>query len=190
MKNNTWNWIILLAVAIAATWYLSSSTSAVVGIQPSVITTPQGTPSGTAAKTTGGAKVNPSAPAPVGKPSIAKMQGIGTVAFLSTFREPLICTITTTGISKRTASLYLTDGKFRVNFATASVISDGLYLYTWKSGALTGLKLLAGSSVSGSVIASNGGFDPGSDLSFACAKWAENDSLLVPPASVSFSNTL
>ena len=71
-----------------------------------------------------------------------------------------------------------------------SMIHDGEYLYAWTSGASKGLKLPAASSVSGSAIASNGGFDLSTDLSFACNPWTENTSVFTPPASISFSNTL
>jgi hypothetical protein len=70
------------------------------------------------------------------------------------------------------------------------MISDGTYLYTWKSGAANGLKLLSSSSVSGSAMASNGGFDPGTSVSFECNPWAENVGIFTPPSTVTFSNSL
>ncbi len=84
--------------------------------------------------------------------------------------------------------MYVADGEMRVNFAHTSMIDDGAYFYAWTDGASQGLKLLAASSASGSAIAANGGFDPASNISFACNPWTANMSVFVPPASISFSN--
>jgi hypothetical protein len=193
MNTKMLNWIILAIVVICAIWFIATlprggqqtptATSTTVTSTTTVRTAPSTNP-----VTQGGQKPGP---APVKKPAAipANLQGIGTVANLIDFHMPLACSMTTTGSVKRSGSLFLAERKYRVDFPTASMINDGSYLYVWKTGATSGLKLLSSLAVSGSVMATNGGFDPATDITYACAPWLENPSFFVPPASVLFSNT-
>ena len=126
---------------------------------------------------------------PVQKPPVAaKISGITPLAYLFSLKQSLLCAIQTTDSYRRSGTMYVADGEMRVNFAHTSMIDDGTYFYAWTDGASQGLKLLAASSASGSAIAGNGGFDPTSNISFACNPWTANMNVFVPPASVSFSN--
>jgi hypothetical protein len=194
MNTKTLNWIILGIVVVCAIWYIATLPGAD-NQQPLTATSTTFT-STTTVPTTSSTKpaqgAQKASPAPVKKPATvtANLQGIGTVEYLFSLRMPLMCSVTTTGTVRRSGALYVAERKFRLNFQTASMINDGSYLYVWKTGAAKGLKLLAAASVSGNAMAANGGFDPGTDLSFACAAWTENPSFFVPPSSVAFANTL
>ncbi len=187
-----------MAVIVAASaWYVfSRNPNGSGGNPPVATTTPTSLPalqgksmpapvpatksgSGTAQRTT------------VPAPAPAKASGVTPLSYIFSLKQSLVCSIRTTGTSiQRSGTMYIADGEMRANFTSSSMIDDGTYLYVWQGGASKGLKLLAASSASGSAIASNGGFDPSTPLSFACNSWTKNASLFTPPASVSFSNSL
>ncbi|MDE1944624.1 MAG: hypothetical protein KGH97_04000 [Patescibacteria group bacterium] len=119
------------------------------------------------------------------------MVGVTPVSYLLGLKDSLVCSIKTTGSSaQRSGTLYVADGELRADLTGATMISDGAYLYEWQKGATKGLKLPATSSVAGSAIAANGGFDLATPLSFACNPWTTDASFFTPPDSVSFSNSL
>lgn len=130
---------------------------------------------------------------PVTKKSVAapaKVRGIGPLSYLVGLKQPLSCTVQTMSGIKRSGTLYVASGKVRINFTDSGMIADGTSLYAWISGATQGVKLPSNSSVSGSVIATNGGIDPAIDISYACNPWVENTSYFIPPTSISFSSSL
>lgn len=124
--------------------------------------------------------------------------GVGSVSYLLSLNQSLICTIKAlSAYTKRSGTIYVAKGEMRGNFVSyingvltsTSMVDDGKYLYVWVNNALTGLKLLAASGVSGSAIASNGGLDLAASLSFGCNPWTENPNVFVPPTAISFSST-
>ena len=127
-----------------------------------------------------------STPAPVPTKPTAKTAGIASLSFLLGLKQPLICSVKTMSGPARSGTAYVAMGMARANFTSSSMIDDGTYLYAWTNGAATGLKLLAASSVSGSAIASNGGVDLATNLSFSCNPWITDTSFFVQPSSVSF----
>ncbi|HUX80886.1 MAG TPA: hypothetical protein VMV38_01020, partial [Candidatus Paceibacterota bacterium] len=98
----------------------------------------------------------------------AKMVGIGSLSYLLSLKEPLVCSVKIMSGFARSGTLYVAGGSARADFTNSSMIDDGAYLYAWVTGATTGIKLLAPLSVSGSAIANNGGIDPATNLSFSC----------------------
>lgn len=182
---------IVVAIVLGGAWVFFGSSSGGNGNVPSTATTTlqaSTTPQKTA-QTTYRAPAKSPAWHPVQKPPVAaKISGITPLAYLFSLRQPLLCAIQTTDSYRRSGTMYIADGKMRVNFPHTSMIDDGMYFYVWTDGASQGLKLLAASSASGSAIASNGGFDPATNISFACNPWTANMSVFAPPASVSFSN--
>ena len=174
---------------LSGAWIFFGSSSGGGGsTAPTATTTPQAS---TSPQQTTGYRAPAKSPAwhPVQKPPVAaKISGITPLAYLFSLKQSLLCAIQTTDSYKRSGTMYVADGKMRVNFARTSMIDDGMYFYAWTDGAAQGLRLLAASSASGSAIAGSGGFDPASNISFACNPWTANMSVFVPPASVSFSN--
>lgn len=187
-------WSVVAIIVLVSVWYvfLSGSGGGGLGLPIATTTAPTNTQtqqgSNNPPRTHTGQSTTPSKPV---TPTSAKVVGITPVSYLFSLKEPLVCSFKTTGTSaQRSGTLYVADGKMRANLATATMLDDGMYLYVWASGATSGLKLLAASSVSGSAMASNGGFDLATPLSFACNPWTKDASVFVPPSSVSFSNTL
>ena len=199
--NLTWIFVAVLVVGVAALLIISRFGNG----QPS----PASTATTTAATTTEAAATSSAAvPArgtsrtttrPAATVMAPKVAGVGPLSYLFTFKEPLVCSAKTTSpYAKRSGMVYVSGGELRGNFSgyvngvltDTSMIDDGTYLYAWKSGALKGLQLPAASSAAGSAIATAGGIDPAAQVSYACNPWAENSSVFVPPASVSFSNSL
>lgn len=187
-------WAVIAVVALGSLWYVFSSNqsgretgSPIATTTVSTSTqTQQGTNNSPPART--GQSSTPSKPP---TPTSAKIVGTTPVSYLFDLRQPLVCSIKTTGTSiQRSGTMYVADGKMRADFTNTSMIDDGTYLYAWAKGATKGLKLLAASGVSGSAIASNGGFDLVTPLSFACNPWTKDASVFVPPSSISFSNSL
>ncbi len=190
--------IVIALIAIAAlggVWYLFSNfqgepTGGATPVMPVATTT---VPTVTTVKSTPTAKVAK----PVLKNAAtlksvvpARVTGIGPVAYLFGLKQPLVCKVTTTTGYSRTGTMYIAGDQMRANFTNASMIDDGTYLYVWTIGATKGLKLLAASSASGSAIATNGGFDLATMLSYTCNSWTEDASVFTPPTSVVFSNSL
>lgn len=179
------------AVILGGAWIFFGSSSGGNGSgSPTATTTPQAS---TSPQQTAQTPYRAPAKSPVWRPApkppvAAKISGITPLAYLFSLKQPLLCAIQTTDSYKRSGTMYVANGEMRVNFARTSMIDDGTYYYAWTDGASQGLKLLAASSASGSAIAGNGGFDPASNISFACNPWTANMNVFVPPASVSFSN--
>ena len=190
MGNKKIVWVVGVAAVLGSVWYLSTNPSTESGQESPYATTTPTLPKGTTTKpptTTSGTVKTGATPKPT--PTSAKIVGVGTLSYLFSFREPLICTIKPSASVKRSGTMYIAEGKMRANFVGTSMLHDGMYLYVWTNGASTGLKLPAASSVSGSLIATKGGFDLANDLSFACNPWKTDASFFVPPSSITFSET-
>lgn len=192
--NQTIVWAVVAIVALGSLWYVFSSNLSGSGTGSPVATTTVST----STQTQQGANNPPpartgqgSTPSKPPTPTSAKIVGTTPISYLFDLRQPLVCSVKTTGTSvSRSGTMYVADGEMRADFTNTSMIDDGTYLYVWAKGATKGLKLLAASGASGSAIASNGGFDLITPLSFACNPWTKDASVFVPPSSVSFSNTL
>ncbi|MHB8660709.1 MAG: hypothetical protein ACYC75_02085 [Minisyncoccota bacterium] len=187
------SWAVVIIIVVGSAWYVfSGSPKGNGGVSPVATTTAstqQGTNTPSHSYTVKSGSTTQRIVAPVS--ASAKIIGVTTLSYLFGLKQPLVCSVRTTGTSvQRSGTMYIADGEMRANFTSSSMIDDGTYLYAWQSDASKGLKLLAASSVSGSAIASNGGFDLSTILSFACNPWAKNPSVFVPPTSVSFSNSL
>lgn len=187
--NKTVTWVVATAVVFSSAWYLSTNPSTETGQESPYATTTPTLPKDTTTKspTTSGTIKTGTAPKPTS--TSAKIVGVGTLSYLFSFRQPLICTIKPSATVKRSGTMYISEGKMRANFVGTSMLHDGTYLYVWTQGASTGLKLPAASSVSGSLIATKGGFDLANDLSFACNPWTTDATVFVPPSSIAFSET-
>ena len=184
METKTTSLILLAAVVLGGVWYLSSR--------------PMGDTAGITATTTAATTTNtvpqqttpkPSSVAsPASQPTktTAQTVGVGSLNHLLGLKQSLTCSFKTVGGTVRSGTLYVAEGKAHANLTSSSMVHDGSYLYAWMTGASTGTKLQAASSVSGSVIVGKGGIDPNGDLSFACNPWAADSSLFTPPSSVSF----
>ena len=185
MNNKTLVWLLVAVIVLAGAWYYFSNSSG-----GTVTETPVATTTPTTATTAKPAAPKVTAPA-VKKPTVttAKIVGVGTIPYLIGLKQSLLCSVKTTSGSSRSGTMYVAGGKVRGNFLTSSMIDDGTYLYAWFIGATKGLQLLAASSVSGSAIATNGGVDLATDLSFACNPWTEDASVFTPPSSVAFSSS-
>lgn len=184
MQLKTLLWLLVAAILIGG-WYFftnrpaaAPTTSVVATTTPTTVTTPVKTATRT---TTSTKKVSPVA---------AKVVGIGTIPYLISLKENLICTIKTQSGYNRAGTLYVANGKVRGNFVGSSMIDDGTHLYAWMTGAIKGIVLLAGTSASGSAIATNGGIDLATDVSFACNPWTVDTSVFTPPSSISFFSSL
>ncbi len=175
------SWILLAAVVLGGVWYLSSRPVEVTTVGPTATTTTTGAPQQTTPKPS---SVAPAAPQPT--KTTAQTVGIGSLNHLLGLKQSLTCSFKTVGGVVRSGMLYVAGGQARANLAASSMVHDGTYLYAWMTGASTGTKLLAASSVSGSAIADRGGVDPNRDLSYACNPWTVDTSLFVAPSSVSF----
>ncbi len=187
--NKTIVWVVGAAVVLGSVWCLFANYSGESDQGAPYATTTPTLPKGTTTKspTTSGTVKTGTTPKPT--PTSAKIVGVGTLSYLFSFREPLICAIKPSVSVNRSGTMYLAEGKMRANFVSTSMLHDGMYLYVWTNGASKGLKLPAASSVSGSLIATKGGFDLANDLSFACNPWKTDASLFVPPSSITFSET-
>ncbi len=183
--NKALIWAVLAIVVLAGVWYY-------------VLTQPQGGAPSPTATTTVATTSAPAAQTPVSpkktstapKVTAPKVSGYNSISYLLTQKEPLVCTMRVTSPVSRSGTIYVAGGKMRGNFGTAAMIDDGTYLYAWKSGATKGLQLLAAQSASGSAVMSLGALDLETPFSFACNAWSTDQSLFIPPASISFSNTL
>jgi hypothetical protein len=186
MKNNTLIWVLVAVVLVGGAWYFYTASSSESTSSLPVATT-------TTTTTVTQAQAAPAkTPTETKKPTStsAKVVGIGSMQFLIGLKQALVCSVKTTAGYTRTGTLYVADGKVRLNFSTTSMIDDGAHLFVWMMGAIKGLELQAASSASGSAIANNGGVDPASDLSYACNPWAVDASVFTPPATVSFFSSL
>ena len=183
-------WIGAAVIVLGCGWYFFSSPSTGNNGTELVATTTASTPKQTTSKSSS----TQSAPRPAGgstatKPAEPVMAaGVNTLAYLYSLKQPLVCSVTVGTTIKRTGTMYIADAKMRANFTTTSMIDDGSLLYVWTRGAAKGIQLSAVSSVSGSVIASNGGFDTANPFSFRCNSWTKDASVFTPPASVTFSS--
>jgi hypothetical protein len=191
--NNKILWAVFAIVVLGGVWYLSSRPQeAAETVSPAAPTTElvgtstEQTTTTTTTKTT----TTPVRTTTTKTVAPAKVTGVGPLSYLFGLKQALVCNVSTKTGVKRSGTMYVAEGKMRVNFGTSAMIDDGAYLYAWTSGASKGLKLLASGSASGSAIAMSGGFDPAYDLSYSCNPWTVNEGLFVPPASISFSNTL
>ena len=182
--NKALVWAVGVVIVLGAVWYLSAGTS---GWSDQGTYTAPTSSTGTTTKPPASGTTKPTAPKPT--PTTAKMVGVNTLAYLFNLKQPLVCAIKPSALVKRTGTMYIANGQMRANFTTTSMIDDGAFLYAWTNGATTGLKLTAGSSVSGSAIASKGGFDLVNDISYACNPWTVDASVFTPPSSISFSDS-
>ncbi len=185
-------WIVAAFIVLGCGWYLFSGSS--VGDNETVLVATT-TPSTPSRSTTTKPSTALPATRPVGsgtaspKPVMPiKAAGVNTLSYLYSLKQPLVCTVTVGTTIKHSGTMYVADAKMRANFTTTSMIDDGSYLYVWTKGATKGLQLSAVSSVSGSAIASNGGFDTANPFSFSCSNWATDATVFTPPTSVTFSN--
>lgn len=178
MDTKTMSWVLGIAVVLGGVWYLSSRPATVTTVAPTATTTP------TTAQPTAKKPSPPVAPKPT--TTTAQTVGVGPLTYLLGLKQTLVCSIKTVGGTVRSGTLYVAGGMARANLAGSTMIDDGTYLYAWMTGATTGAKLLAASSVSGSAIGGRGGVDPTADISYACNPWTADASLFVPPVSVSF----
>lgn len=188
-------WAAVAIVVLVSVWYVFLSGSGGSGLGLPIATTTAPTTTGTQQGTNNPppARTKQStAPSKPVTPTSAKVVGVTPVSYLFSLKESLACSFKTTGTSvQRSGTLYIADGAMRANLTNgATMIDDGAHIYLWGTGASKGLELLAASSVSGSAIASNGGFDLATPLSFACNPWKTDSSVFTPPSSVSFSNSL
>jgi hypothetical protein len=186
-------WAVIATIVVGSLWYVFSSGSTGSGTGSLVATTTVATSTATQKKDTGSSPTSSVKSSSTVKPTTTSAKIVGTtpISYLFDLRQPLICSVKTTGTSvQRSGTMYVADGQMRADFINTSMIDDGTYLYVWANGATKGLKLLAASGASGSAIASNGGFDLVTPLSFACNPWTKDASVFVPPAPVSFSNSL
>ncbi len=181
--NNQIVWIAVALVAFGGVWYLASnSTGEYTG--GAVATTTPFVPSTAGAPTQASKPYAPVATQPT--KTTAQTVGIGSISHLLGLRQSLVCSVKTASGAIQSGTLYVSAGMARANLANSSMIHDGSYLYAWMTGATTGTKLSAASSVSGSAIVDRGGVDPSANLSYACNPWTADTSLFVPPTSVSF----
>lgn len=178
-------WLFVAAVLIGGWYYFTNTPSASAPAAPVATTTP----ATTTPKTTTTKAAAPATKKPVAATS-AKIAGVGTIPYLISLKQDLVCTVKTMSGYSRIGTMYISGGKMRGNFAGSSMIDDGTHLYAWMTGAIKGIVLLAGTSASGSAIAINGGVDLATDLSFACNPWTIDASVFTPPSSVSFFNSL
>lgn len=184
MPNKTLLWVLAIVIVFAGGWYyfMLDPTGAVTE-PPAATSTPTVATSAPKATTKAPAAKKPAA-------TTAKIVGIGSITYLIGLKQSLVCSVKTTTGYSRSGTMYVADGKVRGNFSNSSMIDDGTYLYAWMTGAVKGLVLLAASSASGSAIATNGGIDLATDVSFACNPWAVDASVFTPPSSVSFFSSL
>lgn len=184
-------WTIVVGMVVGGVWYLlSKTTPETPGVELVATSTPT-------------TKIP--APQTVTKPAITKpahtttvpkstsnvtITGINTLSYLYELKQPLICAVTVGTTLKRSGTMYIADAKMRANFSASSMIDDGVYLYVWMKNATKGIRLSAVSSVSGSVMAGNGGFDPENPFSFSCSLWMKDASVFVPPTTVAFGTSL
>lgn len=186
MKTQTAVWIVIALAVVGAAWYYVAETV----LSGTSAGSPVATTTAPTATTTQAVKTTSKAVTPRPTATTAKVAGVNTMAYLLDLKEPLVCSVKTTTGYARSGTMYVAGGKIRANFANSSMINDGTHLFAWMTGAIKGIELLSSSSVSGSAIATNGGIDPTTDISFACNPWAVDASVFTPPASVSFFSSL
>lgn len=183
-------WIAAAIIVLGGVWYFFSSPGGNQEAVPTATTTQSGT-TPTQQTTPKPATARPAGSGTTQKPAVpTKAAGVNTLSYLYSLKLPLVCTVTVGTTVKRSGTMYVADAKMRVNFSNTSMIDDGSFLYVWTKGATKGLKLSAVSSVSGSAIAANGGFDPANPFSFSCNSWTQDAGVFTPPTSITFSNTL
>ena len=183
MNTQTVVGIVIAVIALGGVWYLASNSTG--GNTGTVATTTPFIPT----VTTASKQTTPKPSTPVTTQptkTTAQTVGVGSLSYLLGLRQSLVCSVKTTAGTLRSGTLYVSAGMARANLVGSSMIHDGTYLYAWMTGATTGTKLLAASSVSGSAIVSKGGVDPTANLSYACNPWTADTSIFVPPTSVSF----
>ncbi len=178
--------MLAIVIVFAGGWYYFMLAPTVTTESPTATSTPTATTS--VPKTTTKAPTSTTAKKPT--KTTAKIVGIGTIPYLISLKQPLVCSVKTMTGYSRSGTLYVAGEKARGNFSNSSMIDDGTHLYAWMTGAIKGLVLLAASSASGSAIATNGGIDLATDISFACNPWTVDASVFTPPSSVSFFSTL
>lgn len=176
-------WLFVAAILIGGWYYFTDRPAAVTPASPVATTTPAAATPAPAVK-----KAAPTAKKPAS--AAATTVGVGSISYLISLRQNLICTVKTLSGYTRAGTMYISGSKARGNFASSSMIDDGDHLYAWTTGAIKGLVLPASSSASGSAIATNGGIDLATDLSFACSPWTVDASVFTPPSSVSFFSSL
>ncbi|HET9641488.1 MAG TPA: hypothetical protein VFP46_01395 [Candidatus Paceibacterota bacterium] len=175
-------WIVIVLVVLGALWYLLPDVQ--IGTNAPTAATTTATTSET--KQSVQTSQTKSVTKPPVKVTAPRMAGVGPLTSLMALQQPLVCSVQTMNGVQRLGTLYLAGGKARLNFSTASMIDDGVTIYVWAKGATTGVKMAATVSSSGSVAASNGGVDPGNNLSYACNPWTEDASVFAPPTGVAF----
>lgn len=182
MNTKTIVWAVIAVVVLGGVWYFALNSSGGLGGSPTATTTLPDDTSAQTTKTSGtSAALKPTA-------TQAKIVGVGPTTHLIGLKQSLICSVTSKSGYSRTGTMYIAGGKVRANFAGTSMIDDGANLYAWTNGATTGAKVSAALSASGSVIASHGGIDLATDVSYACNPWTENASVFALPTTVAFSS--
>lgn len=132
----------------------------------------------TAVETT--SPMNPSAEAP------------RTIKELLTYTGTQQCSFSTEG---NTGQVYMSGGKMRGDFTItipqgntdSHMIVDGQTVYIWSENQTNGLKIT--SDVIGEFDTPNQAavIDPNQDMNFSCSSWTVNQSIFVPPTSITFA---
>lgn len=206
MDNKTMGWVIIAAAALLIiAWYVASNPQPTTTAPATALTVPTATTAPAAtqqqpAKTTStrtqtapAKETTQSAPAA----KIAKLAGVGSLNYLMGLKQDIACAVSTNGTTPyRSGMVYFSNGQMRADLTTtvsgqtfkSSMIDDGTYLYVWMASGTYGAKLLAASSVSGSVAASRGGIDPATNLTFGCNPWTVDTSVFAPPTDITFQS--
>lgn len=184
-------WILAAIVVLGGIWYFFSDSAANTREVATVATSTQ-TTTVPVQKTVPKPEVaKPTVPSVAPKTvSTVRVAGVNTLSYLYEMKQPLVCTVTVGTVVKRTGTMYVADRQMRADFTASSMIDTGSYLYVWAHGAAKGLTFPTTSSVGGSVIATNGGFDPGNAFSFACNVWTKDPNVFTPPTGVTFGTSL
>ncbi|HUY62797.1 MAG TPA: hypothetical protein VMV50_03380 [Candidatus Paceibacterota bacterium] len=200
MNNKTIGWVLVAAAALLiVAWFAASSS------QPA--SAPGTTATSTVPTTSPSATQTPSAPRATGSGATTvqkapgaqppKLAGVSSLNYLIGLKQNLQCSVYTVGTTPyRTGAVYIANGELRADFTTtvsgqtlkSSMINDGTYLYVWMEAGTYGTKVLAASSVSGSVMASHGGVDPTTNVNFACNSWTPETSVFMPPSNITFQS--
>lgn len=191
--NKKITWAILAIVVLFGAWYLASQSPSETESLPATTTAPSATgQTATAPKASGTAQQS-------AQTTSYKVVGAGSIKDLFLYRDlPLACIISvSTPYLTRSGTLYVTETKARGDFTgytkgvltNVAMLDDGEFLYVWKKGASTGIKLPAPVSASGNVIQANGGLDLTTVFSYKCNYWSAEQATFAVPEGVTFSAT-
>ncbi len=105
------------------------------------------------------------------------------------------CTFSDSGSQ---GTFYVSSGKARGDFSSTSegkvmtthMIMDGQTTYFWTEGSTQGFKTMvaAGTAAAAPPTGQNQGVDPNKKVDYSCSGWSADSSMLVPPASVQFTD--